>query len=191
MLIIVFAVFSFAFPFYIVQRIIKFQEIQKQVLGVVVEKEKQGMPKRLIIPKIGVDTAIQYVGVEDSGEMETPTNTVDVGWFSLGPRPGEKGSAVIAGHFNGKDGSAAVFNDLDKLREGDKIYVQDDEGEYIVFVVKESHMYDPGFAEEVFSSVSGSSLNLITCDGVWNDAKKSFSKRLVVFSDIVNYENNK
>ena len=31
----------------------------------------------------------------------------------------------------------------------------------------------------------GNHLNLITCDGEWNEDQKTFSKRLVVFSDAV------
>ncbi len=139
---------------------------------------------RLMIPSINVNTSIQYLGVTPKGEMDVPSNTVDVGWFKLGSRPGEKGSAVISGHFDGKNGEAGVFTNLNKLRKGDNIYIQDDKGRYISFIVRESRTYDPGYAEEVFSVNDTAHLNLITCDGVWDGAKKSYTKRLVVFADI-------
>jgi len=73
---------------------------------------------RLKFPSINVDAAIQYVGVTSKGEMGVPSNDNDVGWFEIGSRPGQVGSAVIAGHFDGKNGEAAVFFNLYKLKRG-------------------------------------------------------------------------
>lgn len=152
---------------------------QKKVLS----KVSSGLPVRLFIPAINVNAEIQHVGVTSAGEMEVPKNTVDVGWFKLGSRPGEKGSAVISGHFDGKDGKAGVFNNLHKLKKGDKLYIKDDKETVTIFIVRESRIYEPGYAEEVFSLNDSAHLNLITCDGVWDGAKKNYSKRLVVFAD--------
>ena len=79
-----------------------------------------------------------------------------------------------------------MFANLDKLKTGDKVYVEDDKGMTITFVVRETRVYDPGYADDVFSRNDGVYLNLITCDGVWDAANKTYSKRLVVFADIVN-----
>lgn len=146
-------------------------------------------PMRLVIPAIDVNTNIQNLGVTLKGALEVPNNAVDAGWFDLGPRPGERGSAVIAGHFDGKNGEAGVFTNLDKLKPGDMLYVKDDKGVSTAFVVRGSRTYDPGYAEEVFSTNDGSHLNLITCDGVWDGVKKSYTKRLVVFADIAHNDN--
>ncbi|HSX40130.1 MAG TPA: class F sortase [Candidatus Saccharimonadales bacterium] len=154
---------------------------QSQVVTNVAAK----LPVRLLIPAINVSANIQQVGVTAEGAMDVPSNTVDVGWFKLGVHPGERGSAVIAGHFDGENGATAVFSDLYKLKEGDKLYIEDAKGKTITFVVRTSRIYDPGYADEVFSANDIAHLNLITCDGVWEGSKKSYSKRLVVFSDIV------
>lgn len=177
-LIAIFITFSLLFNFYFNQNNKKVIS-RSQVLGVAVPV----LPVRLTIPEINVNAAIQYVGVTQAGAMEVPNNAVDVGWFKLGPRPGEKGSAVIAGHFDGKSGEAGVFINLYKLKKGDKLYIKNDKGISITFVVRESRTYDPGYADDVFSASGSAHLNLITCDGVWDGAKKSYSKRLVVFSD--------
>lgn len=148
--------------------------------------DRREIPVRLKIPSIGVDAAIQYMGLTTNGEMEVPSNTVDVGWFDLGPRPGGVGSAVMAGHLDGEHNTAGVFINLHKLTRGDKLYIEDREGRLMTFEVRESRAYDPGYADDVFSSFdSGVHLNLITCDGVWNVSKRSYSKRLVVFADMV------
>lgn len=148
-----------------------------------VGKASPVLSMRLIIPTIGVNAAIQRVGITPNGEMEVPRNAGEVGWFEPGTRPGEKGSAVIAGHFDGKKGEAGVFFDLYKLRRGDKLFVEDSGGVSVVFVVLESRLYNPGYADDVYSRNDGFFLNLITCDGVWDGTKKSFSKRLVVFTE--------
>ena len=140
-------------------------------------------PVSLIIPTINVDAEIERVGLTDEGNMEVPSNKDNGGWFAMGPRPGEKGSAVIAGHFDGENGEPGVFNQLNELRGGDKLYIEDDQGVTTTFVVRESRVYDPGYADEVFNQSEGSYLNLVTCDGAWDGNIKSYSKRLVVFTD--------
>lgn len=144
-------------------------------------------PVRLLIPAVNVSANVQSLGINQSGEMETPSNIVDVGWFNLGSKPGEKGSAVIAGHFNGKNNQEGVFANLDKLDVGDKLFVEDEMGKLITFIIKNKKIYDSGYAEEVFSKNDGIYLNLITCDGLWDKAKNSYTKRLVIFSEIVSF----
>lgn len=143
-----------------------------------------GLPVRLTIPAINVSAAIQYLGVTPNGIMDVPTNSTDAGWFKLGPRPGEKGSAVIDGHFDGPNGVPGVFTNLHKLKPGDKMTIEDDNGTKMTFIVRESRNYNPGYAEEVFSRNDTAHLNLITCYGSWDSTKNSYSKRLVVFADL-------
>jgi LPXTG-site transpeptidase (sortase) family protein len=151
------------------------------------EAPGQALPVRLKIPKINVDAAIEYVGVTSAGAMDVPKGPSDAAWFELGPRPGEAGSAVIAGHEGWKNGIPAVFDDLYKLAKGDKIYVEDEKGETLAFAVRSSRPYgENDDASGVFVSSDGiSHLNLITCEGIWNGQKKSYSDRLVVFADKV------
>jgi len=144
-----------------------------------------GLPVQIRIPKIGVDAIIEQVGITPQGEIGVPEGPTSVVWFNLGPYPGENGSSVITGHYGWKDGVVAVFDNLYKLQKGDKIYIEDDKGKTITFVMRESRRYDPeADASDVFISDDNKShLNLITCEGVWNKEQKSYSKRLVVFTD--------
>ncbi len=144
-----------------------------------------GFPVRLKIPKINVDAGIEYVGLTSDGAMGAPKSRDDVAWFELGPRPGENGSTVIAGHYGWRGGKTSVFDDLSKLREGDKLYIEDNKEAIISFVVREIRDYDlKTDTSEVFESNDGKShLNLVTCEGVWDNVSGSYSKRLVVFAD--------
>ena len=144
----------------------------------------RGLPRRLQIPRLGLDAAVEYIGVTASGAMDTPKDPADVGWFNAGPRPGEPGSAVIDGHLDRKDGSAAVFDNLFKLQPGDTIMILDENSISLSFTVRESRMYDrEADTAAIFSSATGSHLNLITCAGSWDTAQKSYTERLVVFAD--------
>ncbi|MFA6131521.1 MAG: class F sortase [Patescibacteria group bacterium] len=140
----------------------------------------------LSIPKIGVATAVESVGLTPQGAVDVPRDPANAAWFNLGPRPGESGSAVITGHYGRwKNGEGSVFDDLNKLSQGDNIYIEDEKGETTTFVVRESRKYDPtADAPEIFSSSDSKvHLNLITCEGTWNNEAQQYSERLVVFAD--------
>ena len=151
------------------------------------EQERIGLPIRIQIPRITVDASIVHAGLTSSGAMDIPKGPTEVAWYDLGPRPGEVGSAVAAGHFGWKDGIPAVFDHLDKMKKGDKLYVQNEYGTTTAFIVREIRTFgENDDASEVFISDDGyAHLNLVTCQGIWNKNNKSYSERLVVFTDKV------
>lgn len=140
------------------------------------------LPVRLRIEQINVDAVIESVGLAADGALDVPSETENVGWFSTGSYPGEMGSAVITGHFDSEEG-IGVFQKLHLLKAGDEITVLDSSGISRTFVVLESRNYDQNEdVPEVFYNNDGRYLNLITCTGAWNNAQKSYEKRLVVFT---------
>lgn len=145
-------------------------------------------PVRLIIPKINVDTAIQAVGKGPSGSMGVPTGVHqyhEVAWYRLGPRPGEKGNAVIAGHLDtGGFGFPAVFAHLEYLTPGDEILVIDEQNVTHRFVVGAVEEYVPREAplERIFGPVDDYRLNLITCEGDWVGDSGQYTHRRVVYA---------
>lgn len=98
---------------------------------------------------------------------------------------GEIGNAVISGHVNWYNGAYSIFANLAKLKPGDKITVQNDQGKIISFVVRKSVMYGADQdATNIFNSNDDlAHLNLITCGGKWDKRAKQYSQRLVVFTD--------
>lgn len=143
------------------------------------------LPVRLKIPKINIDATVDHVGLAPDGTMDVPNSPENTAWFNLGPRPGEIGSSVIDGHSGLKNNTPAVFDNLYKLQKGNKIYVEDSSGTITTFVVREIRTYKNNEeVPEVFNSSDNQAhLNLITCTGAWNDAEKTRSDRLVIFSD--------
>jgi len=144
-----------------------------------------GLPMQLRIPIINVDTNIYYVGLKSDGTMDIGPDPDSVAWYKPGPRPGESGSAVIAGHYGWIGEKGAVFNNIHTLVKGDEILIIDNKNVTTTFVVRESREYDPDAdAENVFKSTDGKShLNLITCEGVLLESQKTYSSRLVIFAD--------
>lgn len=146
-------------------------------------------PSKLIIPRLGVETEVEHVGRTASGNMAVPREFGDAGWFREGYLPGEEGSAVVAGHVDDANGNPAVFFNLSSLSEGDSVLVLGEDGtlEYRV-VRKEIYPYDTADTTEIFGESDKPMLNLITCDGTWNQNKRTYSERLVVFTELVESE---
>lgn len=153
--------------------------------GPAVAEGNVGVPLRIRIPSIAVDAAIGKAALTAAGAMDVPKDPLETVWFELGPRPGEAGSAAIAGHVDWLKGARGVFADLHKVKVGDTITVQDDQGADVSFVVRESRKYDAAAdALDVFSSQDGKAhLNIITCAGAWDKRAKRYPERLVVFAD--------
>lgn len=143
------------------------------------------LPSRLIIDKLGIDTEIEYVGVDENDKMENPSGWDQVGWFGPGAPPGAPGNAVIAGHFDTDRGKPAVFFRLADLEPGDIIKVLTIFGEMLTFQVtgKEIYPYDQAPLDYIFSQSEIPRLILVTCEGLFNRSIKTYSHRIAVFSE--------
>ncbi|MFA5854191.1 MAG: class F sortase [Patescibacteria group bacterium] len=142
-------------------------------------------PARIRIPHIAVNAAIEHVALAKDGSMDIPKRPMNAAWYELGPRPGEIGSAVLAGHINWYNGARGVFRNLHKLKPGHTIQIQDTNGVVMVFVIKNIQVLPAETdATNVFHSEDGKAhLNIVTCGGVWDKRTKRYTKRLVVFAD--------
>jgi sortase A len=149
--------------------------------------EVVSLPQKILIPKIGVETDIEEVGLTKNGKMGIPEISSNVGWYNLGTIPGAKGNAVMAGHLNNFLGLPLVFWKLDELEIGDDIYVVAEDGTNLQFKVtgKALYDYDSIETEAIFGPTDGKHLNLITCNGIWVQDIKNYNKRLVIFSEAV------
>ena len=161
--------------------------------------EKKGIAKKdqtdflaeISIPSIKVNAKIKEVGLTSKGAIGAPEKPEDTAWYNKSPKPGEIGNSIIDGHFGWKDGIPAVFDNLNKIKIGDKIYIEnkntdkDENKSIITFVVTEIKTYeDDSDSKDLFTIKDDKAhLVLVTCAGTWDKTGKSYSKRLVVFSD--------
>lgn len=142
------------------------------------------VPARLRIPSLNINAKVESVGVKDDGTMATPSNFDNVAWYSPGAKPGGQGSAVIAGHVNNALLRSGVFEHLSQIKTGDYVTVEDSVGKAVVYRVTSMAVYESDAPTDALFAVTGPSrLVLITCDGDWIPALRSYDKRLVVIAE--------
>lgn len=156
------------------------------------EIQEEGItPTRIKIPSMDIDTGVIPVGILDNGEMEVPEETDVTGWFDRGVKPGARGNAVIAGHVDSKEGPAIFFY-LKDIEIGETITVFDENGKEKTFKVKakESYKNEEAPIEKIFGPSSERNLNLITCTGTFNYDEHLYPDRLVIYTELVEDEEN-
>ena len=145
------------------------------------------LPIRIIIPKIGVASSLDRLGRAPDGTVEVPgPDRWEVpGWYELGPRPGELGSAVILGHVDSTRGPAVFFR-LRELRAGDEIEVTRADGSSVRFVVQRTAQYDKQRfpTDAVYYPTLTSALRLVTCGGKFDDSTGHYRSNIIVFATI-------
>jgi sortase (surface protein transpeptidase) len=148
----------------------------------VVEPIAVAEPVGLDIPSIGVHaTGITDLTLDDRGAMEIPADPSVVGWYPLGPAPGETGGAVLTGHVN-YNGVPGVFARLHELKPGSRITVPRADNTTVEFEVYATDRYakDAFPTEQVYGNRPGPELVLITCGGDLDETGHSYKDNIVV-----------
>lgn len=148
-------------------------------------------PRYLTIERLGISNArILPMGVNDKGELSTPNNIFDVGWYYNSSKPGKGGTLVIDGH-NGGPHVQGVFKALPALSEGDIIQIERGDGmmfrysvvENIAVPLSESNDY---MAKAIRTPTAGKeSVTLISCTGEWSDQQRTYMSRQFVRAILV------
>jgi sortase (surface protein transpeptidase) len=140
-------------------------------------------PVSLSIPVIGVRTRLITLGLTARGTLQVPASTSVAGWYTGSPRPGQVGSAIIAGHIDSVAGPGVFFR-LRILRPSDRIYVRYADGKLAVFRVYAERSYAKSRfpSEQVFGPAPDPELRLITCGGIFDAAIGSYLSNVVVYA---------
>jgi hypothetical protein len=140
-----------------------------------------GAPATITIPAIGVQAHIVGVGLQADGAMQVPEPD-QVGWYKLGPRPGDGGPAVLIGHVSYR--RPAVFYRLRELRPGDEILIGQRGGTTTRFLVGrlERHPKTALPTKRIWTGAKRPLLRLITCDGSYDHATGHYRDNLIVYA---------
>lgn len=146
------------------------------------------LPRYLSIPSLGIEKArVLGVGVKDNGELDTPRNIHDVGWYEKSATPGSGSSALLLDGHNGGPTKGGVFERLPELKKGDTITLERGDGQRFTYEVKENITMDvnelnSGGMKRMSESASDTAegLNLISCTGNWVPAQQTYDKRVTV-----------
>lgn len=140
-------------------------------------------PTRLRIPAIDLSATVTSLGIQPDQQVEVPDNPDEVGWYRLGARPGQDGSAVLLGHVDSKAGPA-VFHRLRTLTPGDTIEVSGNDGAVVTFEVTSiaTHANEDFPAQEVYRATGRPGLALVTCGGRYDAARGGYQSNVVVLA---------
>lgn len=140
----------------------------------------------LHLPSIGVEAPIVPVGLKPGTDDELDVPQIDtVGWYSLGPSPGQDGSAVLAGHVDGQ-GREGVFFDLGRMAVGDPVQVDFADGTTGTFrVVGRQQVPKTQLPADLFSRQGPPRLTLITCGGAFDSSSRHYVDNVVVVAEPV------
>ncbi len=138
-------------------------------------------PAELIVPAIGVRSALTRLGRTAAGTLQVPTSTAVAGWYTGSPRPGELGAAVIAGHVDSYRGPGVFFR-LHLLRPRDLVLIRRADGSLAAFRVLAVRVYlKTQFpTSAVHGPVPVAELRLITCGGTFDPASGSYLSNVIV-----------
>ncbi|MFJ6572452.1 class F sortase [Streptomyces sp. NPDC091292] len=154
-------------------------------------KEQETLPfsaaDRVGIPAIQVDAPIVPVGLDADGWVDAPPPEDPnlAGWYSGSSSPGEKGTAVVVGHVDNKQGPA-VFYGLGALKKGNKIDVRRKDQKIAVFEIYGIEVFQkqnfPG--DRVYGNTGHAELRVITCGGGFSQ-QSGYDGNVVVFARLV------
>ena len=148
-------------------------------------------PRYLTVSKLGIGkTRILPMGVNANGELATPNNIFDVGWYEASGKPGEGGTLIIDGH-NGGPHVLGVFKNLPDLAEGDIITVERGDGTVFNYRVVENETVALADADAYMAVAARSpepgmeSVTLISCTGEWSQQQGTYLSRQFVRAVLV------
>lgn len=141
-------------------------------------------PTSLSIPRIDVSTELTKLSMDENGVLDAPDTGDVAGWYRSSATPGQRGSAVIAGHVDWSDGPA-VFYELGKLEPEDTVKVKRADGRVATFRVHAIRQYAKNEfpSKLVYGQTREPELRLITCGGAFADGH--YVDNIVVFAHLV------
>lgn len=144
------------------------------------------LPRIINIPAINVTARVRTVGVNSRGDIDTPKNLNDTAWYDGSSKPNQEGQVFIDGHTSFSRNIAAAFNDLNKVRDGDQIFIETGNGAKFRYRVTGVETVDANKVDmgKVLNTQDGAhkGLTLMTCTGTFNYRTQTADKRLIVYA---------
>ncbi|MER6101696.1 class F sortase [Streptomyces sp. NPDC001832] len=147
----------------------------------------RSVPTRLQIPSLAIKAPFTGLSIGAAGHLDAPppNDSNLVGWYKDGVTPGERGTAIVAGHVDTKTGPA-VFLQLQFLKPGATVDITRADGSVATFEVDSVETFSKAkFPDKrVYSDTSSAQLRLITCGGPYNRTAKHYEDNVVAFAHL-------
>ncbi|GEL98562.1 class F sortase [Cellulomonas terrae] len=143
-------------------------------------------PVQIVVPDVGIDMAVDPVGVRDDGEMEIPEDADRAGWYRFGPAPADPaGATVVAAHVDSVQTGVGQFARLRDVAVGAAVTVTSADGsphEYRVVTV-EKVPKDGAPVDQWFDRSGAPRLVLVTCGGTFRRDIGHYTDNVVVTAE--------
>jgi LPXTG-site transpeptidase (sortase) family protein len=140
-------------------------------------------PRYITIEKLGINNArIIEIGVKKNGQMATPNNIYDAGWYNKSAKPGTGKTAILDGH-NGGPGVNGIFKNLKNLQAGDIIIIEMGDGRILNYRVYDNVSVKLEDANKKMAEIQNSpvegveSISIISCVGEWSQKQRTYLSR--------------
>ncbi|WP_371481275.1 class F sortase [Kitasatospora sp. NBC_00315] len=131
------------------------------------------VPTRIRIPAVRLDAPVTGLGLDGAGHLQPPPDDDRnlAGWYRGAVTPGQRGTAILAGHVDTRSGPA-VFYSLGALHRGDRIEITRADGSIAGFQIYAIEVYDKQHFpdDRVYGQAGDAQLRVITCGGGFSRA---------------------
>lgn len=165
---------------------------EEQIIEYTVAPDK---PRYLSIPSVGIYNArIVEVGANANGEVGTPYNIYDVGWYTSSALPGSNRTSLLDGH--GGAPGIGVFGNLTLVQPGAKITIEMGDGRKYTYNVIDTATLSLGEEADNYMTTSAfvspergtGSITLVTCTGDYWMSSRTYSHRFFARATLVGTE---
>lgn len=156
---------------------------------------KVAPPVRVIVPSLGINAAVEKLGLCPSSDPSQDCAGVDyhglatppaeaenlAGWWDGGYAPGQLGPAVIVGHVNHAGVGNLVFWNLTSIKVG--AMIETEPGNLWFRVTGTQEVSKNAFpTATVYNSTGASELRLITCGGQYDPKTGHYLSNFIVYA---------
>jgi LPXTG-site transpeptidase (sortase) family protein len=140
-------------------------------------------PSRIEIGDLGIDVAVQPVGLDEQGRMGLFDDPSIAAWYQWGPAPASTaGSMVIAAHVDSLEYDLLPFARLKDAVAGTQIFVTDAAGTRHPYLVQSVRVIEKADVDWVaaFDRAGPPRLTLVTCGGEFDYENRRYLSNLVL-----------
>ncbi|HSP75550.1 MAG TPA: class F sortase [Cryobacterium sp.] len=140
-------------------------------------------PQLIRVDSLGIDMAIEPVGLDADGAMGLPKNPTLAAWYRFGPSPASAaGATVIAAHVDSLVYDIGPFAQLASASAGTEIVVTTEDGQdrrYAVESVQTVTKQDVPW-DSIFDRSGPGRLTLVTCGGEFDYDARTYLSNVIV-----------
>jgi sortase (surface protein transpeptidase) len=140
-------------------------------------------PTRVEIPELGIDVAVQPVGLDEQGRMALFDDPSIAAWYQWGPAPAsEAGSTVIAAHVDSLEYDLLPFARLKDAVAGTQVFLTDAAGTRHAYAVQLVEVLEKADVDwpAAFDRAGPPRLTLVTCGGEFDYENRRYLSNLVL-----------